>query len=239
TENGSLLQQFVIPDRLGGKDRNDKLTEVSESIGTFGPHIIVDAGADLESLLFIERKWPQKWKYRPHYVIPPQYLDPDLIKLVDEFPDVPRRLFNTDVVMSTPRRKFVAHHNEIFAEKMAPDDPTSAPYDAFYVAAYALIALGNEPISGKNLARAIRRLTPPGEPIDVGPGGIYSAIKFLRAGKNIDLVGTQTSLDFNPETGDAPVDFSVQCMDAQRMPRESGLVYRTQTGKLEGKLNCF
>lgn len=239
TENGSLLQQFVIPDRLGGKDRNAKLTEVAKEIGAFGPQIIIEAGADAELFLFIERMWPEKWKYRPHYVTPTQFIDPDLTKLVDEHPDAARRLFTVDVVMSLPRRKFVAHHNEIFAEKMAPDDPTSAPYDAFYVAAYALIALGDEPVTGKSLARAVRRLVPPGEPIDVGPGGIYSAIKFLRAGKNIDLVGTQTSLDFNPETGDAPADFTVLCLDAQRVTRESGLVFRAQAGKLEGKMNCF
>ena len=166
---------------------------------------------------------------------------------VREHPDVRRRVFGADSLTSTPAMtKLVLRHNEVFAKPVTATTVTSAPYDAFYVAAYAIAALGAEPISGPSLARAgLRRLLPgPAvEHVDVGPAGIYRALSLLGSGKAIDLVGTTTSLDFNLETGDAPADFAVLCLAPSPdggvpEPVESGLVLRAGAHKLSGTLRC-
>jgi len=121
--------------------------------------------------------------------------------------------------------KFVLHYNEVFSPKVTLHDVNSAPYDGFYLLAYAAAALGDKPITGQALAGAIPRLLPKGEPIDVGPGGIYSALYALGAGKTIDVNGTSTSLDFDPATGDTSVDLAAYCLApgsaAARRPRSS------------------
>ncbi|TKC98727.1 bifunctional serine/threonine-protein kinase/ABC transporter substrate-binding protein [Polyangium fumosum] len=238
-ENGDDLRQFVVKDELAGSQTGDAVASLITSIGTFAPHVVFEAGAGAQFLVELERRWPKSLFFRPHYVMSGSLGSDDFLKLVAERPDASRRLLSVDAAMNPALAKFVVHHNEIFPDKVTPYDSTSAPYDAFYAVAYAALALGDEPITGRGLARAVRRLVPPGEPVEVGQGGIYSAIRVLRGGKNIDLTGSQTSLDFDPETGDATVDFAVYCLDPKRrIAAESGLVYRAKTGKLEGAMRC-
>jgi hypothetical protein len=60
---------------------------------------------------------------------------------------------------------------------------------------------------------------------------------------HIDLEGVVTTLDFDPETGDASADFAVYCLGAggqgdARDILSSGLIFRARTRKLEGTLGC-
>lgn len=64
-------------------------------------------------------------------------------------------------------------------------------------------------------------------------------MKLLREGKNVDLGGSQTTLDFDPETGDPTADFAVRCVDPKKQATiESGLVFSAKSGKVEGTLKC-
>lgn len=239
-QNGNSVQQFVVPDELKRKDKPDALHDVADAVASFAPHLIVDAGADPEPYLAIERQWKATTKFRPVYFTTSPFDSPAIVTLMKEHPDAERRIFNVNSKVTPAAKKFVMHHNEIFTtEQLDAFSATTAPYDAFYTAAYAIIALADEPITGKTMARAIRRLVPPGETIEVGPMSIYKATKILRDGKNIDLVGAQTSLDFDPETGDATVDVAVHCMDTTTHAAiESGIVYEAKMGKLTGTFNC-
>jgi hypothetical protein len=239
-ENGDLVRQFVVPDELERRGNVEALDVMADSVSAFAPHVVIEAGADQGPFVAIERRWSPKTKFRPNYVTSGQLGDPDLEKLVTERPDALRRLFSINSTIPPAMTKFIIHHNEIFTdEKINPFNCSSAPYDAFYTAAYAIVALGDEPITGKALARSVRRLVPPGEPIDVGQAGIYKAIKLLRGGKNVDLAGSQTSLDFDPETGDPTGDFTVRCIDPKlRTTVESGVVFSAKSGKLEGASKC-
>ena len=239
-ENGDHVRQFVVPDELARKGGVEALYGMADAVAAFAPHVVIEAGADQGPFLAIERRWPARSKVRPSYLTSGQLGNAYLEKLVNERPDALRRLFSINTTIPPALTKFIMHHNEIFTEeKVDAFSSTSAPYDAFYAAAYAMIALGDEPITGKALARSIRRLVPPGEPIEVGQAGIYTATQMLRQGKSIDLGGTQTSLDFDPETGDPTADFSVRCIDPKRRSTlESGLVYHAKSGKFEGTMTC-
>jgi hypothetical protein len=119
----------------------------------------------------------------------------------------------------------------------------SPSYDAFYTLAYAVQAIGAGPVDGLALARALERLTPPGPRIEVGPSGVLEAFQMLRAGGRIDLEGAIGSLDFDPATGEAPIDYTILCFGVDEHGRavpsvDSGLVYESKTKTLRGALRC-
>ena len=98
--------------------------------------------------------------------------------------------------------KLVLRHNEVFASKVTADHassarrttPSTSPPTRWRPSA-------SEPITGPALARAIPRLLPPGEPVDVGQAGIYQALAALGAGKSIDLAGRHHLARLRPGDG--------------------------------------
>ncbi len=240
-ENGENFRQILVPDVTDEAQIPRELDRVVAEILRYRPHVIMGGAWHLAPA--VERAWPATAPFRPRYL---QFdiLTPEARELVLQHPEASQRMFHVDpIVSSSALAKFVLRHNEVFSHRITAFDASPAPYDAFYVAAYAATALGGEPVTGPALARAIRRLLPPGEPVDVGPAGIYAAFAALESGKNIDLAGAVTSLDFDPETGDAPADFSVLCLARARdggapEPAEAGLVYRARSRKFEGKRSC-
>ena len=96
--------------------------------------------------------------------------------------------------------KFTMRYNEVFSPKVTMATSPASPYDAYYLLAYAAVAAGDGPLDGPSLSRAIPRLLPPGDPLDVGSTGIFTAAAALRAGKNVDLAGAYGRLDFDVAT---------------------------------------
>jgi branched-chain amino acid transport system substrate-binding protein len=209
---------------------------IAAEIAAYRPHLVI-VEVDYPLVEVVERAWPEGARARPLYL---GHIGEGsgVLEAIARRPDLARRVFPIDASIGTNAvAKLVLRHNRVFDRKITAATGNSAPYDAFYTLAYAAAALGPEPITGKNLARAIPRLLPPGAPIDVGPGGIFDAFNTLAGGKNIDLQGTITTLDFDLETGDPPTDFSVFCVGAEGHS-ESGLVYRARSGKFEGTWRC-
>jgi branched-chain amino acid transport system substrate-binding protein len=136
------------------------------------------------------------------------------------------------------------HYSATYADTSATDSaPGAAAYDAAYLLAYAAFARGGESMTGQELARAIARLAGPGLPIEVGPAKIFEAFHALRDGKDIDLLGAATLLDFDLATGDSTVDFSVQCIRVDKRGKavgsaDSGMVFRGSTQTLQGTFAC-
>jgi ABC-type branched-subunit amino acid transport system substrate-binding protein len=235
----SEVRQFVYPDPVAHPGETAWLGPMVEEIIAFAPHVVLPSDG-VEAIAALEQRWPPRRAYRPMYVGTGGLSDPEYGKLFAEHPSLARRLFSVDTSISSQAlQKFVLHYNELVPEKVEPENATSAPYDAFYLVAYAAIALGDAPITGRSLSRALGRLMPPGERIDVGPAGIYPALKVLASGRNVDLAGAQTSLDFDPESGDATAEFVVFCRDVARNASiESGLVFDPAAGKFRGAMHC-
>ncbi len=241
-ENRDSFQAFSVNDDDIQMHRIDP--RVLGQLVSFSPHVVLTAGPTSAVIAQIEDAWPRAARFRPRHVGGSAGLTPSLEAALKRDPALRSRLFASDVMADAePLIKYVHHYNEVFSPHMTAEGSTSAPYDAFYVFAYAAAALGEQPITGKALAGAIPRLLPPGEPIDVGPGGIFRAYNLLGAGKNIDLQGTMTNLDFDVETGDASADMAAYCIapaTATEPARSvlSGLVFRSRTKKLEGTMRC-
>jgi branched-chain amino acid transport system substrate-binding protein len=149
----------------------------------------------------------------------------------------------TSVSDTVPNARFVVHYNETFADRITRTWAPNSSYDALYVVAYAAYAAAGALPSGDVLARAVDRLQPPGAPIDVGPTGIFEAYGALARGEHIDLNGATGSLDFDPQTGDAPVDLAALCaaVDAHGAASESiesGVVFEAKASRLAGEPRC-
>ncbi|MFO0589149.1 MAG: protein kinase [Polyangiaceae bacterium] len=241
-ENGEQFRSFPIVDN--GEQRDAFEPQVLKDLLSFSPHVIVFAGPNDELVVDIEEAWPRAAKFRPRYDKGSADVPPNFTDAFKRYPDLPKRIYATDGTSGgEPLTKFIHHYNELFTPHQTAANSTSAPYDAFYLFAYAAAAIGAEPLTGKALAAAIPRLLPPGEPIDVGPAGIYRAFNLLGAGKNIDLQGSMTNLDFDLETGDASLDIADYCFTAKTATEpvravESGLIYSPRTKKLTGTRRC-
>jgi branched-chain amino acid transport system substrate-binding protein len=194
----------------------------------------------------IENGWPASTPRPVHLVIPAGLLvdEPNIAAWLSGRPDASKRIFAIDTRASTSANTRLAiRYNEVFTPKVTPETTSGTTYDAFYLFAYAATALGGEPLTGQNLSRAIHRLMPPGEPVDVGPSSILKAFQALRAGRSIDLGGATTTLDFDVETGDAPADIAVFCAakpdpHGAYAPVESGVFYDPRTKQLSGSMHC-
>ncbi len=240
-ENGERFREVVVE---GGGADDAAWSARAADLVAHKPHVVIVAGASAALIPAVEKAWPAAEKLRPRYLVGAALGAPALQAFVQEHPDLRARIYG----VSTEKRtavltKFVLHYNDAFSPKVTVEDAESAPYDGFYLLAYAAAALRAEPVTGAALARAIPRLLPPGEHIDVGHGGIYPALYALGAGKGIDLDGASTSLDFDLETGDAAADLAIDCLTPGHhggAPHqvESGLFFRARTHKLEGVRRC-
>jgi hypothetical protein len=241
-ENGASFRQVVFADLPRDDLLPAEIDRVAAEIAAFRPHVVIHA-VDHPLLAAVEAAWPRDARFRPRYLFG-NLADAEIQAYARDQPDVRRRVLGVDTVSSTPAvAKLVLRYNEVSARRVKASDVQGAPYDAFYTLAYAVAAAGPEPLSGPVLSRALARLQPPGEPIDVGPAGIYPAFALLSGGKNVDLGGTVTSLDFDPETGDPPADMAVYCLASPvgaAVPEvvEAGLFFRARSRRLEGSLRC-
>jgi hypothetical protein len=239
-QGGAVVRQFVLD------AEHPDIASTRREILEMAPHVIVYMTQKLtdrdDFLPQIEREWPAAVRHRPFYVGAHGGSGPLRLPAVRK--DVWQRMFTVDAPASLPANvKLAIRYNEAYGQKLAPADTIGVVYDAFYVVAYALAALGDKPVTGVNLARALPRLSPPGVPIEVGPAAIPEALKVLREGRAIDLDGSSTSLDFDPETGDPPATYVVLCLKPGAKSGtfeavESGIMLDGRIGKLEGKLSC-
>jgi serine/threonine-protein kinase len=240
-ENREAFREVAVPDLADADgDRGDN--RIVREVVAFRPHLLIDTAGGDSVVGLIEAAWPRTERFRPRYVMQGALTEPATAAAVSADPSLARRLFGVEISTDgTAVTKFVLRHNEVYPDRVTALDANSAPYDGFYALAYLVVALGDAPVDGPSLARAVPRLQG-GVPVDVGPGGIYVAATALDRGENISLRGTTTALDFDPATGDASGRFAAFCFrpDAagKLAPAESGLFYDTRTGQASGELHC-
>jgi branched-chain amino acid transport system substrate-binding protein len=240
--NADDYREFVFDE-----DATKAASEYAGIVGgllAFAPHVVVYVGGDalVTSVLEpLEGAWRER--QRPRYVaISP--LSREVFAFAAADPERRRRFFGVGEASTTQNNaRFVMHYNEVFRDHITRADAPNSSYDAFYLLAYASYAAGDGPITGASLASAMRRLVPPGRPIDVGIADIFNAFTVLRRGESIDFSGATGPLDFDLETGDAPFDQSVLCVGVDDRGRaadnlEAGVVYDAKAKKLRGAPHC-
>lgn len=236
-ENGADFRELTF-------DGDDDLRALVPELVELAPQIVLHMTPNEAAIkLFapLEKAW-RSAAPRP-VCVGAAHFDPALLDFIGDDRDRRRRFFGITVVSTMPENaRFVMHYNETFAAKATLTRGPNTAYDAFYVLAYGAIA-GGAQVTGASLSRSFARLLPPGRRIEVGMSGIFDAITALRAGENIDLIGSSGSLELDAKTGDAQLDQVLLCPGVDARGRatdgvESGVVYRTAQRKLEGALAC-
>ena len=241
-QNEHNFREFVIG------DRQDYSKSVSALL-TWKPHIVIYASIEPEIvddfITPLETRWPATEAFRPYFLVGTPLVDnPALLRMLGKNVERRRRYFGiSPPANSMLNMKFTLRYNETFTPKVTLSKSPSNTYDAVYLLAYAAYANGERPLTGINLARAIPRLLPPGRDIEVGVGQIHDAFSVLGSGKNIDLRGAQTPLDFNPETGESSSDMVIQCVGVNELGVAadgiaSGVVYDARARSLKGTMRC-
>ncbi len=242
--NGESFAQLVYDDPNSPGAHPDYAAVVAQ-IRQLDPHVVVYAGAEeLVDNVFapIERGW-QPGTPRPYWISVTNLLGTPLLALLGTDAERRRRFYGVSVPeRSSANAQLAMHYSSEFSPIDVNDTP-AASYDAAYLIAYAAYAAGDGPLTGAALAGALPRLLPPGTPIDVGPTHIFEAIDSLRQGKNIDLAGADTRLDFDISTGETAVDLVIQCFGVDPRGRatdaiESGMTFDAESQKLRGDIKC-
>jgi ABC-type branched-subunit amino acid transport system substrate-binding protein len=234
-ENGESFKQFIVDDEAAHNAR------IVQDLVRFHPDLILYL-AEPEVAVFerIERAWSGAQK--PYYVFPAFFFAEELA-FISQDDALRRRVLGIWRPTTVPSAELAVRYREAYPTATMEPLPPAESYDAIYLLAYAATDLGPGALSGEGLARAIARLAPPGPPIDVGPTHILDAFRILGEGRNIDLNGGATSLDFDPTTGEPKSDFTILCVSSGKMGRpgtnlESGLRYNATTKALEGTFVC-
>jgi hypothetical protein len=245
-ENGGVFRELTYASEE--PEPKDELAPLASELLTFLPQVVLYFGtAPLVKRVVapLEERWPDPRVPRPRYVAAAHFI-PELLEYVGADRERRRRFFGTMLVSSTPQNaRFAMHYNETFADHTSLTDAPNTAYDAFYLLAYAAYAAyaGGAPITGASLSRAMARFHPAQKQLEVGMTSIFDVLGALRSGEDVDLVGSSGSLDLDPKIGERPLDHSILCVGIDARGRafegiESGLVYRTALGKLEGTMRC-
>jgi branched-chain amino acid transport system substrate-binding protein len=237
-ENGDAYREFSFP-ALSNSEEDRR--GAASAVAAFAPDVIVVLG---NSGLIAEIEGARRASSRPPTYILPYIIDDDALRFVGTSVERRRRVFGLTTVSTTrANARFVLHYNETFPEPITRTWAPNSTYDAFYLIAYAAYAARSRPTDGRALASSIARLLGPGSAIEVGAASILGAFDALNRGKQLDLNGATGSMDFDPRTGEAPVDLAILCasVDAKGAAAdavESGLVFDAKTGELVNEPSC-
>jgi ABC-type branched-subunit amino acid transport system substrate-binding protein len=190
----------------------------------FKPHaIFVFASLEFAALdKEIENRWPAI-PYRPFWFVV-KGIAGIFATDIGSNEDWARRVYGSQpyVDKSTQAyRSFEQSYKALYPDLQVTATATPSYFDTAYLLAYAIAANGARPVTGRNLAEAIRnRLTPtkppapPARQFYVGFDSLFPVLKALDMGERIDLQGLTGALDFLPN-GDVDQTQEIFCMQTQ------------------------
>jgi branched-chain amino acid transport system substrate-binding protein len=237
TFNGKSTSQnganYKVIDYGDPGDPNQTLTlrarydaSVSDVIN-FRPHVIFVFGStefqDMDKQL--EANWPATAPYRPFYLVVKGIANVFASHIGTNM-DWAKRVLGAQPYIDKSTTAYAAYESAFKSAfpALAPSASVTATpsyFDATYVLAYAVAANGAAPITGQNLANAIRnRLTPapagspPAQKIFVGYDTVLKVFQALGQNERVDLQGLTGNLDFDSK-GDVDQTQEVFCMKTE------------------------
>jgi hypothetical protein len=242
-DNGDDYRETSYDDGPVAEVRNRAVAELA----AFRPDVlIIDALKDavLDEVIGPLESRLARTGQAPIYIAVGTLEGAGLARLLQAHRSVTSRLLGMAPPARSPSNMaFVRSYNAAFGESLSPEAAPAAPYDSFYLLAYAAYAAGAGQPTGADIARAIARLVPPGKAVEVGPTHLLEAFGELNSGASIDLRGAFARMDFDLQSGESPVDYAILCATYQPATHsvaavESGLVYDGSRDKLEGTFAC-
>jgi len=255
--NGDRFQiaDFGDPGDLANTLPDAKYASTAAKILAMRPHVIAIVGSlETEKIIrAVEEGWPATLSYRPRW-IGSEAVAVVLARLGTLEASFARRFLFTNVRInfeSPVARSLissVAEEHPDVVKRDARSVNALGLYDSVYAMAYAIASLRDEPLTGPNIAAALRRLNQPGAPVvNVGGIAIPGIYERLKSGRPFDLQGASGSLDWD-QNGDVVQDIDILCVktattstgaSASIGTKPSGLYYDVRQNRFVGKIaNC-
>ena len=211
--NGENFQRFEYADPSGNP--NPDFSEIITNIVTMKPHVVLMFGTtEAAKNLFdgIEAAWGDLNPMPPR----PYYLFPDggkVVELTDGVgADDEKRKRVRGTVPGVASELYGAF--KIRYQSYIKEDPLAyadTGYDAAYLLAYSMLAVGNKPLTGVAISDAMKKMSK-GTKLDTGPGNINKAFDAIQSSGEIDYNGASGPLNFDPKTGEAKADIDIWCI---------------------------
>lgn len=184
------------------------------------PHIVMLFGTTeivTNLLTGIEDAWdslnPQP--PRPYYLMPDGGKVDELIEAIGGDDGLRKRIRGTaPAVGGALYDGFSLRYKAYFASDPEYSEPGAYAengYDAAYLLAYAILAIGDKPVSGANINDGLKKMSK-GTSINAGSTDINKAFSALQSTQEIDFNGASGPLNFDPKTGEARTDIEVWCV---------------------------
>jgi len=167
----------------------------------FAPNIVVLAGT-AESVTKVLSPLEQQWTAanRPYYYLIDPSKGPELLAAVTNNEDLRVRVRGTGTkpgadslaVSNAFNLDYVAHY-----QTSATASGTGTSYDATYAIAYALASLKDQPITGANIAKGLRKLAGGATTIKTGTQDLLAAFQNLASGQTVTGIGTNCPLEWD------------------------------------------
>jgi ABC-type branched-subunit amino acid transport system substrate-binding protein len=216
----------------------------------FAPDIIALAGT-AEAITAVMNPLEAAWNSeagieRPYYVTIDSAKVPDLLASAANaaYPGLRSRVRGTGITPTTDAQLVldtfkIAYQNRYGAQPTASS--TGPSYDAAYAISYAITAIKNLPVTGKNIAAGLRQLAGGPTVIEVGSTKILAAFQKLTTGgdgggEKISLIGTFSPLDWDMSGAPVSAKLEMWCIGATGTPAygSSGLFYDLKTQQYSG-----
>ena len=222
-ENGSNYRAINYGDP-SDPNNTTPMARYAAAVGdvvAFAPHVIFVFGSlEFSSMdKEIESRWSTQLRHRPFWLVV-KGIATVFTNSIGTNEGWARRVYGAQPYIDKSTAAYQAYEQDFrdsvptLANNVSVT-ATPSYFDATYLLAYAAAANGAQPVTGANLATAIRtRLTPPGRKISVGYDRIFEVLSTLGSGERVDIQGLTGSLDFLPN-GDVPQTQEVFCMKTE------------------------
>ncbi len=256
---GKNLSEFVKTGlEFNGKKANLQPTEFhvrDYGAGTPDPAVLDGAIADAADVYILlptydelggtfipnlEAAWTGLPETRPFYVMADGALNESMIADVLAADAMSRARGTIPGTKNDRFTNFRFAYEERFPDAATQGTPdtfgAAGAYDVIYLLTYSALAAKSAPLTGEQLARGLAMTADVagGAAIEAGPTAFGDASNDLRNGIAINYEGASGPLDFDLQTGEAPSDIQVWCVDATGATPYSGRYFDPASGTTKG-----
>ncbi|MFN3198755.1 MAG: ABC transporter substrate-binding protein [Bradymonadia bacterium] len=198
TDDDTRFANFTYRDETQADDQSQALV----ALGNFEPDIIVLVAFPADGTQFLNDAALQGFK---RFVLPDGFRSDEALSNVQD-DELLRQIIGTNPASPSGDtfQSFRIRYRSRWGDEPAAFDAQA--YDATYMLAYAIAAVGtDQPLTGARIAAGLRRLSE-GESVESGNADFNRGLGLLAedAEATIDYLGTSGPLDMNGETGEAP-----------------------------------
>lgn len=242
SDNGDNFKRVDYPDPMGN-EMPDLSKQIADVV-SFRPHVVLLFGTtEAAKFLFagIEKAWDDlaPMPPRPYYLLPDGGEVKELTDAIGANDELRKRVRGTvPGVQGSAYGAFKLRYKAFIGEDPLAYSDTG--YDAAYLLAYSLVAVGNKPITGASISDGLKHMSK-GTPIQTGPDDINKAFGAIQAAGEIDYNGASGPLNFDPATGEAKADIDIWCVGRNAMKQatffSSGAHFDATQNKIVGTYN--